>query len=74
MGRIPDAVFDLLRVVMERPDFAALEWCADERRWYVGLFNGRTFDDGRKKITWHIAGRLSAALEGARAEQPKPAA
>ncbi len=74
MGRIPDAVFELLRVVMERPDFAALEWDPMDRKWFCGLFNGRTFDDGRKKITWYIAGRLSAALESARAEQPKNAA
>ena len=64
---MPDSVFAVVRVVMERPDFAVIEWCKHERRWYVGLDNGRTFGDGRPKLTWYVAERLTAALEAARA-------
>lgn len=71
---IPDAVFLLVRVVMDRPDFAALEWDRKERRWYVGLDNGRVDDAGRPKLTWFAAARLTPALEAARAEPLPPPA
>ncbi len=64
---IPDTVFLLVRTVMDRPDFAALEWRRDQRRWYVGLDNGRTHEDGSPKLTWYVADRLTPALEAARA-------
>ncbi len=64
---IPDSVFLLVRAVMDRPDFAALEWRRDQRRWYVGLDNGRTHEDGSPKLTWYVADRLTPALEAARA-------
>ncbi len=68
---IPDAVFLLVRTVMDRPDFAALEWRRDLRRWYVGLDNGGTHEDGSPKLTWYVAERLTPALEAART-QPLP--
>jgi hypothetical protein len=59
---IPDEVFAAVRLVMQRKDFAAIEWALPERRWFVGLYNGRTGEGGKKLITWYAAERLSQAL------------
>ena len=68
---IPDATFALVRQVMERPDFAALEWDPGARLWWVGLFNGNgEHADGKKKITWYRGGRLTPVLELAAAQHP----
>jgi hypothetical protein len=56
-----------VRVVLERADYAFIEWDPDERAWWVGVYNGRRKPTGERCITAYRADRLGLAVEAVRA-------